>query len=397
MDKQQKKKIEAIARKNGVSHIDGASVLIIDHDQIRQNYRKFRAELPRVQPYFAVKANSLPEIVKTVFDMGGSFDVASYPEFMMVNRLLKDLDPKQRQEYIWENIIYAHPVKEEGTLKKLNRYHPLVTYDSVTEIDKIKQYAPNAGLILRIWCSNRGSVVELSNKFGAPENQAVELVSKAIDAGLVVEGLSFHVGSQCKNFENYTEALECAYDIFNELDTAGLDVGHKKRGENFRVLDLGGGFPVRYGRSPSGFDELAKLLNERINRLFKEKDGFELIAEPGRFMVASAGTLVARITGIREQDDKACYFINDGVYHTFSGKIFDHIDYALEAFKHGKNRTIKVFGQTCDGFDVVERAARLPRLELGDLVYTENIGAYSNASSTRFNGFRGAKIVHINQ
>jgi ornithine decarboxylase len=396
MDKRERLKIEKIARKNGVHHIDGTSVLIIDHDKIRDNYKRFTKAMPRVQAYYAVKANALPEIVETIFKLGGSFDVASYPEFLMVHRQIKNMSHEKKQEFIWEKIVYAHPVKTEGTLQKLNKYRPLVTYDSMAEIEKIQKYAPHSGLLLRLWSPNEGSVVDLSCKFGAPKENAIDLIRAALYAGLTVEGLSFHAGSQCQNFSNYTKALEIAHEIFDYASRSNIPIGHKKR-EGARVLDIGGGFPVKYEGQRDTFDDLADLINRETDKLFPANQGFELIAEPGRFMVANAATLVARITGVREHGPEIAYFINDGLYHTFSGQLFDHIPYPLHAFKKGPESVCKIFGQTCDGFDVVSSSGSLPIMKIGDLVYAEDIGAYSNASSTLFNGFKGAKIVHINK
>ena len=188
----------------------GSPLFIIDHDEIRANYAEFKKRLPRVQAYYAVKANPDPAIVKTLYDVGASFDVASMPEFEIVYQYIKDLPAKERQDFIWDKIIYANPIKANETLQELDPYKPLVTYDNFEEIKKIKKYAPHAGLALRLRVPNTGAVVELSSKFGASSGQAVELIEAAHEADLVVEGLSFHVGSQTTNFENYVQALNLA-------------------------------------------------------------------------------------------------------------------------------------------------------------------------------------------
>ena len=123
----------------------------------------------------------------------------------------------------------------------------------------------------------------------------------------------------------------------------------------------------------------------------------QILAEPGRFLVADACTLVAKVIGKAYRDNKPCYYINDGVYHTYSGQVFDHCTYPVLSFKEGETQISAVFGPTCDAFDTITLSAELPDLEIGDLVYSENIGAYSHASSTFFNGFPPAKVVHINQ
>ena len=104
----------------------------------------------------------------------------------------------------------------------------------------------------------------------------------------------------------------------------------------------------------------------------------QILAEPGRFLVANACTLVAKVIGKAFRDGKPCYYINDGVYHTYSGQVFDHNNYPVLAFKEGEPRISAVFGPTCDAFDTITLSAELPDLEIGDLVYSENIGAYSH-------------------
>jgi len=363
----------------------GTPLFIVDHDQLRRNYAEFKRYLPRVQAYYAVKANPAPEIVKTLYEAGASFDVASIGEFRLVYENIRDLPPKTRQDYIWDKIIYANPIKDKATLEELDQYKPLVTYDNLAEIGKIRKHAPHAGLALRIRVPNTGSMVELSSKFGAAPGEAADLIAAAFDAGLIVEGLCFHVGSQCTNFDNYVQALNMSAQVLEE--TAG-------RGYKLKLLDIGGGFPAPYDGSNKRFRELAKVLNAEFCRLFPSE--LEILAEPGRFMVATAATLVAEVIGKAERDGKRCYYLNDGIYHTFSGVLFDHCQYRIKAFKKGPTQLCAVFGPTCDALDTICQSEPLPDLHLGELVYSEHIGAYSHASSTWFNGFPPARVVHIN-
>jgi ornithine decarboxylase len=364
----------------------GTPLFVVDHDVIRRNYAEFRKQLPRVQAYYAVKANPDPAIVRTLYEAGGSFDVASMPEFEIVYEFIKDLPPKERQDYIWDKIIYANPIKANETLRDLDVYKPLVTYDNHAEIGKIRQYAPHAGLALRLSVPNTGAMVELSSKFGAASGEAVQLIQAAHEAGLVVEGLSFHVGSQTTNFENYVQALNLAGGVFREA---------ADRGFQLKLIDIGGGFPAPYDSHVQPFSKLARRINAELDRLFPKN--IEILAEPGRFLVATAGTAIAKVIGKARRDGKRCYYLDDGVYHTFSGIIFDHCQYHLKALKKGPTEICSVFGPTCDALDTISLAEELPELDLGDYVYSENIGAYSRASSTWFNGFPPAKVVHINR
>ena len=371
--------LKELARKQGTP------LFVVDHDALRRNYAEFKRRLPRVQAYYAVKANAAPEIIRTFYGIGASFDVASIGEFRLVCENIRDLPPKERQKFIWDKVIYANPIKDTATLAELDPYKPLVTYDNRDEIRKIRKYAPHAGLALRIRVPNTGSMVELSSKFGAAPGEAADLIATAFDAGLVVEGLCFHVGSQCTNFDNYVQALTMAATVMEEA--AG-------RGFPLNLLDIGGGFPAPYDVSVKRFQELARVLNAEFSRLFPRE--IEILAEPGRFLVATAATLVAEVIGKAERDGKRCYYLNDGIYHTFSGVLFDHCQYHIKSLKKGPTQLCAVFGPTCDALDTICQAEPLPDLNLGDLVYSENIGAYSHASSTYFNGFPPAKVVHIN-
>jgi ornithine decarboxylase len=374
-------RLQALAREHGTP------LFVVDHDEIRSSYRTFRSFLPRVQAYYAVKANPDPAIVRTLFQEGASFDVASLPEFMIVHENIKDMPAKERQDWIWDKIIYGNPTKTPATLEKLDAYKPLVTFDNSDEIQKIKEHAPNAGLALRLRVPNTGAMVELSSKFGASPGEAVDLILESDRAGLVVEGISFHVGSQTSNFDNYVQALNLTANIFEEARARGYT--------KMNLVDIGGGFPVAYDATVKPFHELAKIINSELERLFPKN--IEIIAEPGRFLVGPSSWAVSEVIGTAVRDGKKCYYINDGVYHTYSGIIFDHCQYPVKAFREGPTQISSVFGPTCDALDVISTAENLPLLHRGDLVYSDKIGAYSHASATYFNGFPPAKVVHVNQ
>ncbi len=365
----------------------GTPLFLLDHTRIKENYRIFKKHLPRVQCYYAVKANSNPEIIKTLFQEGSSFDVASYNEFMQIYEYIKHFEERDKDFFIWDKIIFSNTIKDRETLRKIKRYKPLVTYDNSDELRKIKEDCDTAGLILRLKVPDTGSQVEMSSKFGAEPGEAGHLIRQAFDAGLVVEGLSFHVGSQCTNFDNYAAALSITSDIFHDA---------RAKGFNLKIVDIGGGFPVPYDAQVPKFAKLAKLINTECQRLFPED--IEIIAEPGRFIVASSGKLITEIIGKARRDGKIFYYINDGVYHTFSGVVYDHWLPNFRSFGRGKKEVCAVVGPTCDSFDKISLSVELPgNLEMGDYLYTENIGAYSIASSTKFNGFDGAQVIHIHQ
>jgi len=380
----------------------GTPVFVIDLAQVRKNYLRFKENFPDVQVYYAVKANSNPLIVKTLFDLGASFDVASLPEFHLVRENIEHMLPSEQQEFIWEKIIYAHPIKMIKTLHELEPYKPLVTFDNSDELEKIKKHCPSAGIVLRIEVPNKGSVVNLSSKFGASREDAVNLALKAFEMGFLVEGLSFHVGSQCTNLDNYRNGLNFAAEVFDEVERKGHRIRNSKTGR--RILDIGGGFSAEeYGSDVIPFEELAGKLNAEMKKLFP--DNIEFIAEPGRFLVANTCTLVVTVVGRAFRHGTISYYVDDGIYGTFSGQVFDHQIYPLKSFKEGKEEKCVIFGPTCDGFDTISPSTNdrknpcgfLPRMELGELLYAENMGAYTLASATNFNGFPIVKTVYVNK
>jgi ornithine decarboxylase len=365
----------------------GTPLLVIDHDVIRENYLRLRKYLPRVGLYYAMKANPEAAIIRTLYPLDTGYDVASWQEFetVLANIPKRELRPTKFRDFIYDKIIVANTIKPVATLGRLANYNTLMTYDNEEELVKIKESCPDAGLICRLRVQNVGSMVELSSKFGVEPAEAADLIEKAFNLGLSVEGISFHVGSQCVNIDNYINALEASWWVFKEV---------RAKGYKLRLLNIGGGFPVPYDGNVPDFPAFARKLRAEIDRLFPKE--VEIVAEPGRFIVATAATLVVEVVGKSMRDGKMVYYVNDGVYGTLSGVIFDHCQYHFHAFKNGKKKLSAVVGPTCDALDTVSTSENLPELKIGDLLYVKNIGAYSNASATNFNGFPKAKIININ-
>lgn len=242
-------------------------------------------------------------------------------------------------------------------------------------------------MLVRIKVANEGSIVELSLKFGIDSNQALFLLHKAKTLGLTPAGISFHVGSQSKNVENYLQALEITSGIFKEAKQNGLAI---------KTVDIGGGFPIQHFDNEVGvnFERMASQIRREMKRLFDK--GVRFIAEPGRFFAGPAGILATQVVGRTFRNNKNYYYLNDGVYADFSGMVFDHCRYEFKTLRRGERYLSALAGPTCDSFDTLSTNAEIPELYVGDVVYVKNIGAYSSASATAgFNGFPPAKIVLV--
>lgn len=371
--------IEALIRRMYKQY--GSPLMLIQRDILAKQYHTFKKQLPFVEPFYAIKANPNPEIIKTFVKLGSSFDVASGTEIDWV--LKAGASPKK--------IIFANTIKSEKDLKFAHaKGVNLMTFDNEEELYKIAKFCPKARVVLRIKVANVGSVVQLSLKFGADPEQAVFLLKKARNLGLRPEGLSFHVGSQCKNVDNYIQALEVSSSIFNEAEYAGLQL---------KILDIGGGFPIKQFDAEKGleFEKLALTIKKEIKRLFTNYyKNMTVIAEPGRYFVGPAGILITQVIGRSFRDNKNYYYLNDGIYQDFSGIIFDHCKYELKSLTRGHKFLSTVAGPTCDSTDVISLIEELPELNVGGVVYVKNIGAYSSASAVpAFNGFSPAKVIIV--
>jgi ornithine decarboxylase len=330
-----------------------------------------------VTPYYAVKANPQDAILKEFTkDEKMGFDVASKGEMERV--LAAGGNP--------ERMIFANTVKTPESLKyAVSKGVKMMTFDSLPELQKIAKYAPKAKVLVRIKVSNVGSVVELSIKFGCDPSDAIPLLIEAVKLGLQPVGVSFHVGSQCTNVENYLDAFEVASIILNDA---------KLKQIHLNIIDIGGGFPIQhFDADEDYFTKMAPMIRKEIDRLFDNH--IQVISEPGRALCGPAGTLIMSVIGKSIRDNKNWYYCDDGVYGSLSGMIFDHCKYQFKYFKKGALHLSAIAGPTCDSLDVMSMSESLPELQIGDLIYIENIGAYSTASNTHFNFISQAKIVII--
>lgn len=354
----------------------GTPTVAISRSSLIAQVKRFRQALPRVEPFYAIKANAHPEVVKAMVAAGTGFDVASEAETQAV--LAAGAKPSQ--------LIFANTIKPVPALVAARKLGvDLMTFDSEYELDKIAEHAPGARVIVRIKVPNVGSIVELSLKFGVEPMDAINLMIKAHKLGLQPVGVSFHVGSQCTRVENYIQALEMAAIIVRDARLKQLPL---------ELVDIGGGFPIRhFDHEEDPFDAAATVVARECDRLFDPN--VRLIAEPGRFLAGPAATLLMRVIGKAIRENKHWYYLDDGVYGALSGQIFDHAHYQFKVLKGGRKQLSTLAGPTCDSLDIIATGEDLPELELGDIVYAENVGAYSVATATNFNGLAPAKVVMV--
>lgn len=361
-----KEETEALAQEYGTP------LLVLSLEQIEKNYRLLRTHLPRVKVFYAIKANPHRRILELMRDLGSNFDVASDGEIMELSSLGVD----------GSRMIYANPMKTVNGLRACrNAGVGKMTFDSAGEIDKMARECPGATVLLRIRIDNSSAHVDLNKKFGAAREQALELLLKARDAGLDAAGIAFHVGSQTTSADPYLYALDIAREIFEEAAAAGMQM---------RIMDIGGGFPIP---EPKVRFNLQEMLNQINARLDEDFPGVEIWAEPGRFICGTAVNLITSVIGVTERGGQPWYFLDEGLYGTFSGVLFDQWDFKLISFKEGEQVAATFAGPSCDSLDIMFRGKMTVRQEEGDLILVPICGAYTSASATTFNGFSKANFV----
>jgi ornithine decarboxylase len=355
-----------------LAELYGTPLLVLSVEQVENNYCFLQKHLPRVKIHYAVKANPDRHIIQTVARLGGYFDVASDGE----------IDELAALGLPGERMLYANPFKIAGGLDACARVGvDKFTLDSESEINKLAQRFPGARVLLRMRLDNTGAAVDLNKKFGRRPDKILPLLKYAVDSGLNVIGLCFHVGSQTLSAAPYLEALRQSRELFDQAARAGYPL---------RVLDIGGGYPV-----PNMTDDvcIARMLGEidaALGELFPDT---EIWSEPGRFIAATAVNMITAVIGVTERNEQPWYFLDEGVYGTFSGVLFDHWDYEFISFKEGLAAPATFAGPSCDSLDVICCDRLTAPLFMDDLLLVPACGAYSSASATSFNGFARAKLV----
>ncbi len=350
----------------------GTPLLVLSTTQVQKNYEYLQQHLPGINIYYAMKANPNEKLLEALIEIGSHFDVASDGEMLTLSSM----------GVSGERMVYANPIKTDGGFSAAKRTGVYkFTYDSVSEVDKMAKAVPGGTVLLRIRVDNPRAHIDLNKKFGAHHTEAMDLLRYARNKGLNVAGLCFHVGSQSKSSAAYLESIRVCRQLFDEAAVEGFDMS---------ILDIGGGFPI--AEIDDNFDP--KYMFAEISAALKEKfPTTEIWCEPGRFMCGTTVNLITKVIGVQQRNNQQWYFLDEGVYGTFSGVIFDQWDYELESFK-AQDKIAAVFaGPSCDSLDIMFRDKMTAPLELDDLILVPNCGAYTSASATVFNGFSKAQTI----
>jgi ornithine decarboxylase len=407
----------------------GSPLFLIDAERVRAQYRKLSAALPGVGLYYAIKSLPHPAVVAALRDIGGSFDLATNGEVELVRRL--HVEP--------ERCIHTHPIKRDGDIRTALAYGvKYFVVDNEDEVRKFAKFRTRAEIIIRV-AFRSDAVCDLSRKFGCDPETVPELVTLASDLHIRVAGLSFHAGSQAAGPQMHVRAIEVCRELI---------LAERARGHDLSILDIGGGFPTNYrpsapeagsvapepsevpaGGAGSAADAAVtagvagaagvmpgaalaagassgaapvpgiEIFGGPIRKaLRKLPPDVRVIAEPGRYISAPSAVVVSSVMGLARRDGRWWYYLDDGLYGSYSGQMFDHAEYPLEALVADGPRFPSVLaGPTCDSIDVIRENIELPKLKQGDLVVGRVMGAYTWASASEFNFFPRTTVLALDR
>ncbi len=359
----------ALAKKHGTP------LHVLSREQLVKNVMTFRNSLPEVEIFYSVKANAHPAVLKVLADMDVNFDIASIYEY----EILKGLGVDDNR------MFYTHPIKSPDEIRYFfDRGIDTFVADNETEIEKIADASGGKGasVVLRMLVENPIARINLSEKFGAPPDELIELAFYARKLGLEVKGIAFHVGSQTTGSHPYVNALNEVKRVSDILTSKGFELS---------LIDIGGGFPIPYPEWVPPFPIFARPIREIVSEYFPH---VRVIAEPGRFIVGDAVVLITSVIGRSRRSGMDWVFVDDSIYHTFSGKLYDDAEYPIVHFRDKEPSKVTVIGgRTCDSHDVLYKSVLLPDMKVGDIIVFLNVGAYTLSSSSKFNGFDPPELV----
>lgn len=351
-------------------------VLLLSRREIGRNFDALRDALPRVNIHYAVKPNNHEVVIREIYARNGNFDVCSAGEIKEVART--GINPA--------SLVHSHPVKSIPEFDfAVGNGIELFVVDNAEEIKKLARYDRRLKILVRFRINtNTRAVVNLQYKYGCRVQDVPEYARLIEESGHEFYGLCFHIGSQCIYPENYVKAISAAHRLIQKLDLAGF---------NTRLLDIGGGFPVQYAEPVPAIDEFCKPIARALDKHIRP--GIKVVSEPGRFISATPVTLICSVIGKAVRDGKIWYYLDDGLYSTFSGIVYDHCQYPVVTDKGGPGKLSVLAGPTCDSFDVMYDGLMLPEHNVGDKLMFMSTGAYCDVSGSNFNALKRPEYLVI--
>jgi ornithine decarboxylase len=356
----------------------GTPLLVLQPHLVARRYRQLAEKLRGFRLHYAVKALPHPLVLSTIAVCGGGFDVASSAE----------VDTLQQLGVSMDRCIHTHPIKKPAEID--HAYAAGIrtfVIENPCEAEKFSGRPGDIELLVRLAFRNPTAKSDLSSKFGVAPADAELLVKHVLASGAKFAGFTFHVGSQSATVEPYRAALRDTLDLVAHVE--------ETLGVRSRVIDIGGGFPVSYRDDMPTIDTIADVVDDVFG---SARDDFTLLAEPGRFLVAECMTLLTSVVGSAVRDGQLWHYLDDGLYGSYSNVMTENVHPPILALRELDNddsalERVTLAGPTCDSVDVIARNYPMPDLEIGDIVVSPVMGAYTTVTSSRFNGIAATPVV----
>ncbi len=355
--------------------------LVVDLEVIKQNYRNLRHHLPLAQVFYAVKANPAPDVVRLLVQEGSSFDAASLPE----------IDSCLACGASADRISFGNTIKKERDIAAAYaRGIRLFAFDAETELHKIARSAPGSRVYCRILVENKGAQWPLSRKFGCDPDMAADLLCKAKELGLEPYGISFHVGSQQTNLDQWDVAMEAVAKLFAKVQEHGIEL---------KAVNLGGGFPSQYVEAVDALSTYTRTVMQAVTAHFGNRLPM-LMVEPGRSMVGNAGILQSEVILVSRKShndlEKRWVYLDAGLFNGLIETLGEAIKYPVTSSRESaETAPVILAGPTCDSVDVIYEDTEYclsTNLQPGDFIQFHSTGAYTTSyASVAFNGFEPVK------
>ena len=366
------------------NNIKSSPRLVYDLEDIRNNYFNFLKHFKKIRPYYAVKANPNKKILTLLSELGSNFDCASIKEIIDCKKL----------KISSTKISFGNTIKKTSDIQKAYKLGVnLFAFDCEVELEKLARHAPGARVYCRIEVPNGGAEWPLSKKFGCMPNVSEKLLIKAKQLGLQPIGISFHVGSQQLSLKTWEKAITTSSNIFKNM---------YKNKVKLSFLNIGGGMPSDYKSGKNNMKHYAKSIRASLKEKFKNFFPKEIIAEPGRYLVAGSGILECEVILVKKNGLSKIQwvYLDVGRYNGLAETEGEAIKYNIEAKGYSKDKKIKYIlaGPSCDGHDVLYKKYHymLPKeLKVGDRIRIYPAGAYTTAYETNFNGIKKIKQIFL--
>ena len=356
----------------------GTPLLVLDPGRVVAQYRLLTAHLRGIGIHYALKASPHPAVLAAVAACGGGFDLSTKAEVDLVRSLGIPMS----------RCIHTHPIKKVADIEHAYRAGiRTFVVDNPGEAQKFTGLPADIEILVRLAFANPSAKSDLSTKFGVDPADAELVVKHVLSAGVGFRGFTFHVGSQGSSVQPYRTALRTTLDV----------AGHIRRtlGVSATTIDIGGGFPVTYRDEMPPISAVAAVVDDVLG----SDHDYTVLAEPGRFLAASAMTLFTSVVGTAVRDGRVWHYLDDGLYGAYSNILTEDVHPPIVAASElrpdapSEFQPVTLAGPTCDSVDVIARDYPMPPLRPGDIVVSPMMGAYTTVTSSRFNGIPETPIV----